>query len=57
MDNIQLKLYEIWTSGSKKEVILRHFLSRALAAPVQWTGNICAILEEGIMKNNPVKLF
>ena len=57
MDNIQLKLYEIWTSGSKGEVIKRHFLSRALAAPVQWTGNICAILEEGIMRNNPVKLF
>ena len=24
---------------------------------VQWTGTICAILEEGIMRNNPVKLF
>ena len=23
----------------------------------QWTGNICAILEEGIMRNNPVNLF
>ena len=24
---------------------------------VQWTGTICAILEEGIMRNNPEKLF
>ena len=24
---------------------------------VQWTGTICAILEEGIMRKNPVKLF
>ena len=23
----------------------------------QWTGTICAILEEGITRNNPVKLF
>ena len=24
---------------------------------IQWTGIICAILEEGTMSNNPVKLF
>ena len=24
---------------------------------VQWTGTICAILEEGIMRNNNLKLF
>ena len=32
MENIHLKLYEIWTSVSGGGVIYRHFLSRALAA-------------------------
>ena len=27
MENIHLKLYEIWTSGSRGDVVLRHFLS------------------------------
>ena len=31
MGNIHVKLCEIWTSGSG-DVVLRHFLSRALAA-------------------------
>ena len=34
MGNIHVKLYEIWTSGSGEDVVLRHFLSRALAAPL-----------------------
>ena len=50
MKNIDVKLYEILTSGS--EVFYRHFLSRALAAPL-FSGN----LEEGIMRNTPLKLF
>ena len=57
MGNIHVKLYGIWTSGSG-DMVLRHFLPRALAAPfVQQTGTICAILVEGIMRNNSVKLF
>ena len=43
MGNIHMKLFEIWTSGSE-DVVKRHFLSRALAAPlVQWNGTICAV--------------
>ena len=34
MRNIQVKLYGIWISGSKGDVALRHFLSRALAGPL-----------------------
>ena len=34
MGNIHVKLYEIRTSGSGGDVALRHFLSRALAAPL-----------------------
>ena len=34
MGNIHMKLYEIWTSGSGGDVALRHFLSRALTAPL-----------------------
>ena len=37
-----LKIYHIWSSGD-------HF--------VQWSGTIRAILVEGIMRNNSVKLF
>ena len=33
MGNIHVKSYEIWTSGSG-DVVYRHFLSRALAAPL-----------------------
>ena len=32
--NIYVKLYEIWTSGSGGDIVYRHFLSRALAAPL-----------------------
>ena len=34
MGNMHLKLYEIWTSGSGGDVVKRHILSRALAAPL-----------------------
>ena len=36
MGNIKfhVKLYEIRTSGSRGDVVLRHFLCRALAAPL-----------------------
>ena len=34
MGNIHVKLYGIWTSGSKGDIVYRHFLSRALAAPL-----------------------
>ena len=30
LGNIHVKLYGIWTSGSKGDAVLRHFLSRAL---------------------------
>ena len=50
MENINVKLYEILTSGS--DVVYRHLLSNALAALL-----FSGILEEGVMRNNPVKLF
>ena len=34
MGNIHVKLYGIWTRGAKGDVVLRHFLSRALIAPL-----------------------
>ena len=34
MNNIHVKLYGIWNSGSGANVIKRHVLSRALAAPL-----------------------
>ena len=34
MRNNSVKLFLIWTSGSGVNVIKRHFLSRALAAPL-----------------------
>ena len=34
MGNIHVELYVIWTSGSGGYVVLRHFLSRALAFPL-----------------------
>ena len=34
LGNIHVKLYEIWTSGPGGDVVKRHFLSRALAAPL-----------------------
>ena len=33
MGNIHVKLYGNWNSGSE-DVVLRHFLSKALAAPL-----------------------
>ena len=60
MRNISVKLIRIWTSGSGENV-LRYFLSRALQASgisfYLWSGTICAILIEGIMRNMSVKLF
>ena len=53
MGNIHVKLYEIWTSGSG-DVVQRHFLSRALTAPL-FSG-----LEPFVQywkKDKPVKLF
>ena len=42
----------------KNDVLLKDFLSRALSGPpVQWSGTIYTILEEGIMGNIHVKLF
>ena len=57
MGNIHVKLYGIWTSGSKGDVVYRHFLSRADSPFVQQTQIICAILVKGIMRNITVKLF
>ena len=34
MGNIHMKLYEIWTSGSGGDIVQRHFLPRALVAPL-----------------------
>ena len=34
MGNIHVKLYEIWTSCSRGDVVERHFLPRALPAPL-----------------------
>ena len=42
---------------SFKRCHLKIFLSRTLLALVQRSGTICAILVEGIMRNNGLKLF
>ena len=34
MGTIHVKSYDIWTSGSGGDVVQRHFLSRALVAPL-----------------------
>ena len=34
MGNIHVKFYGIWINGSKGDVVKRHFLSRALTAPL-----------------------
>ena len=49
-------LCEIWTSGSRDVVIDIYYLENCGPA-VLWTGTICGFLEEGIIRNNPVKLF
>ena len=42
----------------QEEMSLKTFLILSSDSPfVQCNGTICAILEEGIMRNNPVKLF
>ena len=46
-----------WDKWFRKRCNLKDFLSGALAAPVQWSGTICAILKEGIMGNIHVKLY
>ena len=50
MGNIYVKLYGIWTHGSKGDVVYTHFLSRALC------NHLCNLVED-IMRNNSVKLF
>ena len=53
-----MKLFLIWTSGLGKDVILRHFPSRALATPcINPSETVCAIVVEAIRRNNSVKLF
>ena len=57
MGNIKVKLHGIWTSGSK-EMSLKTFLIQSSGSPfVQQTRTICAILVEGIMRNNLLKLI
>ena len=34
MENIHVKLYEVWTSGLGGDIVKRYFLSGALAAPL-----------------------
>ena len=45
MGNIHVKLYEICTIGSERDVFYRHFLSKALVAPLfngaKSFGNYC----------------
>ena len=57
MGNIHVKLHGIWTSGSK-EMSLKTFLIQSSGSPfVQQNRTICAILVEGIMRNNLLKLI
>ena len=56
--NNSVKLYSIWTSGSRENVIKRHYLSKALTAPL--FGGAKPFVQrvvEGIIRNNSVKLF
>ena len=55
MGNSHVKLYEILTSG--KEMFKDIFVYSSDCPFVQWTGTICTLLEKGIMRSNPVKLF
>ena len=58
MGTIHVKLYGIWTSGSEGDVVRRHFLSGALAAPLFSRQELSVqFLIEGIMRNNSVKSF
>ena len=42
----------------RRQCLLKAFLIYSSGSPfVQWTGTICEILEEDIMRNNPVELF
>ena len=43
--------------GRVKERYQRHDMTFRTNPFVQWSGTICAILVEGIMRNNSVKLF
>ena len=57
MGNILVKLYEIWTV-IQKEMSFKDISYLEPGSPiVQWTRTFCAMLEEGTMTNNPVKLF
>ena len=56
MGKIHVKLYGIRTSGSK-DVVKRHFLSRALTAPLFNRPKAFVHFLEGIMRNNSVKLY
>ena len=47
-----------WFSMLRRRCVLKVFLICNSGSPyVQWSGTICAILVEGIMRNNSVKLF
>ena len=57
MGNIDVKLYEIWTSVSEERSFKDITYLGSGSPIVQWTGTICAVLEEGTLRYNPVKLF
>ena len=57
MVNTHMKLYGIWTSGSKGDVVKTFPIQSSDSPFVQQTQTICAIFVEGTMRNNSVKLF
>ena len=43
MGNIHVKLYEIWTSGSEGNVVLRHFLCRFKTYLIKLWQPLCSV--------------
>ena len=58
MRNILIQLFIIWTSGSGEDVILRYFLSTAMATILFGGAEpFEPFLVQGILRNNSVILF
>ena len=63
MGNILVKLYGIWTSGSKRDVVQEQMLFKRIliwsfgSPPVRWSGTIYVILKVGILGSIQVMLY
>ena len=57
MRNISVKLFSILTSGSGEEEMPLKDISSSGSPFIQWSGTICEILVEGIMRSISVIFF